>query len=126
MSNSTQGARSVQLDGPAALQGFKLTRLAGREQISRPFEYELSLLGADSRGDDILGQSLTVALTLSGGGKRFFNGVITEFAQVGYGVRSHEYRAVLRPAFWLLSRRADCRVFQKKSTPEIFAEVCRQ
>jgi len=126
MSKATQSVRSVQLEGPASLQGFKLTRLAGREQISRPFEYELSLLGADSRTDDVLGQSLTVTLSLSGGGKRYFNGVITELAQVGYGVRSHEYRAVLRPAFWLLSRRADCRVFQNKSTPDIFAEVCKQ
>jgi len=126
MGNSSQGARAVQLDGPAALQGFRLTRLSGREQISRPFEYELSLLGADSGVDGILGQSVTVTLTLSGGGKRYFNGVVTEFAQVGYGVRYHEYRAVLRPAFWLLSHRADCRVFQKKSTPDIFAEVCKQ
>lgn len=126
MVNTSQGARSVQLQGPAALQGFRLTRLSGREQISRPFEYELSLLGADSGVDGILGQSVTVTLNLGGGGKRYFNGVVTEFAQVGYGVRYHEYRAVLRPAFWLLSHRADCRVFQKKSTPDIFTEVCKQ
>jgi len=126
MSNSNQRARAVQLDGPAALQGCTLTRLTGREQISRPFEYELSLFGTDPSIDGVLGQPLTVTLSLSGGAKRYISGVVTEFAQVGYGVRFHEYRAVLRPAFWLLSRRADCRVFQKKSTPDIFTEVCKQ
>jgi len=132
MGSSYQGTRSVQLDGPAALKGFKLAHLTGHEQISRPFEYHLSLFGSDFGADGvvdadkILGQSVTVTLNLGGGGKRYFNGIVTEFAQVGYGVRFHEYRAVLRPALWLLSRRADCRVFQKKSTPDIFAEVCKQ
>ncbi len=132
---SYQDSRSVQLEGPAALKGLKLARLAGHEHISRPFEYQLSLFGGESGSDGaldaekILGQSVTVTATTgtaSSPGKRHFNGIVTEFAHVGYGVRFHEYRAVLRPAFWLLSRRADCRVFQKKSTPDIFAEVCKQ
>jgi len=140
MASTYKDNRSVQLDGPAALKGLRLARLSGHEQISRPFEYQLSLFGGESGSDGavdadkILGQSVTVTLSTGiaagagsgSGGKRYFNGIVTEFAHVGFGVRSHEYRAVLRPAFWLLSRRADCRVFQKKSTPDIFAEVCKQ
>jgi type VI secretion system secreted protein VgrG len=129
-----QDSRSVQLDGPSALNGLKVARLHGREAISRPFEYQLSLYGSATSGSDgaldtstILGQSVTVALVTTGSGPaRYFNGIVTDFAHVGYGERTHEYRAVLRPSLWLLTRRADCRIFQQKSTPDIFADVCQQ
>jgi type VI secretion system secreted protein VgrG len=134
VAKSYQDTRTVQLEGPTALKGLKVARLSGREGISRPFEYHLALFGSGASGSDgaldtdsILGQSVTAAvITSASGAARYFNGIVTEFAHVGYGERSHEYRAVLRPALWLLTRRADCRVFQKKSTPDIFAEVCQQ
>src|SRR5581483_4373406 len=127
-----QDSRSVQLDGPAPIKALKLASLSGQERISRPFEYVLSLFGGDTGSDGAqdadktLGQSVTVTLHGGAGGQRYFNGLVTEFAHTGYSERFHEYRAVLRPAFWLLSRRADCRVFQKKSTTDIFADVCQQ
>ena len=134
MAKTYKDSRSLQLDVPAAMKGLKLARLVGRESISRPFQYDLSLFGSGDAASDgaldtdrILGQSVTVTLlTGAAGGERHFNGVVTEFAHTGFSERFHEYHAVLRPAFWLLSQRADCRVFQKKSTPDIFADVCGQ
>ncbi len=134
MAKSYQDSRSAQLEGPAALKGLKLARFSGREAISRPFEYHLALFGSGTAGSDgaldsdaILGQSVTVGLVTGGtGGTRYFNGIVTEFEHLGYGERFHEYRAVLRPSLWLLTRRADYRIFQKKSTPDIFADVCQQ
>src|SRR5690606_33359138 len=110
-----------------------LTRLSAVEQISRPFQFDLELCGMEGPGasggadpDGILGKPACVTLQTSGTHKRYFHGIVTEFAYTGYSERRHEYRAVLRPAFWLLTRRADCRVLQNKSTPDIFAEVCKQ
>ncbi|MGH8228992.1 MAG: type VI secretion system Vgr family protein, partial [Steroidobacteraceae bacterium] len=57
---------------------------------------------------------------------RYFHGLVTDFEQVGYRERMHEYRAVIRPWFWFLTRTADCRIFQNKSVPDIFSEVCQQ
>src|SRR5262245_33524608 len=117
-----QSRRSVVFDGPAAMKDLRLARFIAREQISRPFEYQLALLGGESGSDGaidpdrILGQPVTVLLSPGAATPRHFNGIVTEFAHVGYGDRHHEYHAVLRPAFWLLTRRADCRIFQKKST----------
>ena len=123
--------RSVSVEGLTGLSDVKLVSLAGHEEISRPFQYELNLLALSARGTDgavdsdaILGRSVTVAFKDAMGGDRYINGVVSEFAHVGYGERYHEYRAVLRPSFWLLTRRADCRVFQNKSTPDIFDDVC--
>ena len=120
-------SRSVSLAGPSELENALLTSLSGTEEISRPFRFELTLQ-AEGIVDaaKVLGKPLGVQLTIDGKGtKRFFHGVLTEFAHTGYGERYHEYFAVLRPAFWLLTRRADCRVLQNMSVPDMFADVCR-
>ena len=119
--------RSIKLEGPRELDGAFLTRLSGTEEISRPFRFELELRAkALIDADAVLGKPVGVQLTVDAGIKRFFHGILTEFAHTGFGQRYHEYHAVLRPTFWLLTRRSDCRVLQKQSVPEMFAEVCRQ
>jgi type VI secretion system secreted protein VgrG len=127
-------ARSILVDGLTGLKDPKVARFSGREAISRPFEYELIVQAESSRGTDgkvdatkLLGHPVTVTIAVEpAGAQRHFNGVVTEFAHVDFNEHYHEYRAVLRPAFWLLSRRADCRVFQKKSTPDIVGDICQQ
>lgn len=128
-----QQNRSASIAGPGDMQGLMLTRLAAAEQISRPFQFDLELCGMEGAGtsgaadpDGILGKPVCVTLKTGGSQSRYFHGIVTEFAHTGYNERRHEYRAIVRPAFWLLTRRADCRVLQNKSTPDIFAEVCRQ
>jgi len=125
--------RSASLDGPGDMQGLMLTRLSAVEQISRPFQFDLELIGMEGAGasgaadpDSILGQPVCVTLKSGGAHSRYFHGVVTEFAHTGFNERRHEYRAIVRPEFWLLTRRVDYRVLQNKSTPDIFAEVCRQ
>jgi type VI secretion system secreted protein VgrG len=128
-----QQNRSASIAGPGDMQGLMLTRLRAAEQISRPFQFDLELCGMEGAGtsgaadpDGILGKPVCVTLKTGASQSRYFHGIVTEFAHTGYNERRHEYRAVVRPAFWLLTRRADCRVLQNKSTPDIFAEVCRQ
>jgi len=69
MAKPYQDSRSVQLDGPTAFKGLKVAHFKGREQLSRPFQYDVTLYGSDNPGSDgaldadrILGQSATVAL----------------------------------------------------------------
>jgi type VI secretion system secreted protein VgrG len=121
-------SRAISLSGPGDMKGMAVMRLLAEERISQPFRFELDLAGAkgDANPDGILGQRLTVTLKSGASQQRYFNGVVTRFSQVGYSEREHLYRAEVRPAFWLLTRRADCRVLQNLSTPQIFADVCRQ
>ncbi len=112
--------------GPNALVFARMTSV---ERVSQPFHCELSLYSesGDLDPDRILGKPLVVSLaTDSAAPMRYFHGLVTEFEQVGYGDRLHEYRAVTRPWFWFLTRAADCRIFQGKSVPDIFREVCQQ
>jgi type VI secretion system secreted protein VgrG len=126
---SIQKNRSARINTPLGGDKLVLRRLTGVEEISRPFRFDLQLLSEDPSidPDAILGKPLTVALTIdSSEPNRFFHGIATEFALAGHDGTWYEYRAVLRPWFWLLSHRADCRVLHNKSLPTIFAEVCGQ
>jgi type VI secretion system secreted protein VgrG len=127
--------RLVGVEGTADLKNMRLVAFTGREELSRPFRYEVRMIGFagdPSKGavnpDSVLGKSLTVTLQNPNGvgsGPRHFNGIVTEFAHTGFSDRHHEYYAVIRPAFWLLTQRSDCRIFQKKSSDAIFSEVCQ-
>ena len=57
--------------------------MSAREEMSRPFEYQLDLLSKknDVSVDDILGKNVTIKLGLPEDQTRYFNGYVTRFAQ---------------------------------------------
>lgn len=129
MASNYQDNRSVKVKDPFGTDVLVFARLSYVEQLSQPFHCEVALLSekGDLDPDEILGKPLSVSLaTTDSTPVRYFHGVVTEFEQVGYNDRFHEYRAILRPWFWLLTRTADCRVFQGKTVTDIFQEVCQQ
>jgi len=129
MATNYQDNRSVRVTSPFGKDVLLLARLSAAEQVSQLFHFDLALLSEKGEldADKILGKPLGLALTITQGQPlRHLHGIVTEFAQTGYGERLHEYHVVVRPWFWLLTRTADCRIFQGKTVPEIFKEVCRQ
>lgn len=98
----------------------------GREEMSRPFEFQLDLLSLkkDINPDDILGKNVTVNVALPDDSTRHFNGYVTRFVAGGraYG-RYRQYVAVVRPWLWFLTRTADCRIFQEMTVPDIIKKV---
>jgi type VI secretion system secreted protein VgrG len=104
-----------------------LQSMAGREELSRPFGYELVLLSTDTtiKAASMLGQGLTVELELADQKIRYFNGIVSRFARGGTVGRYAQYRATIRPWLWLLSRTADCRIFQNMTVPDVIKQVFR-
>lgn len=102
-------------------------RMAAREELGRPFTYEIDLLSADSQNKvtDLLGQTITVELGLPDDKTRYFNGYITRFSIVGSHGRNTIYHATARPWIWLLTRNANCRIFQNMKVPDIIKQVFR-
>jgi type VI secretion system secreted protein VgrG len=96
-----------------------------REGLSRVSEYQLDLLGTrgDVNLDDILGKPVTVSMALADDTTRYFNGIVSRISQSGTYGRYHRYAAVVRPWLWLLSRTADCRIFQDMTVPDILKQV---
>ena len=99
--------------------------MLGEEALSRPFRFELELASDDEAidFDDLLGTAMAVEVPLAGGGKRWFHGLVSRFAFVGYEGDEARYRATLRPWLWFLCRTSDCRIFQEKSVPEIVRAI---
>jgi type VI secretion system secreted protein VgrG len=124
----TQATRTAQVTSPLGRDVLVLQRMTGFEEISRPFEYELELLSENQELSlpALLGQPVTVALELSSGRHRHFNGIVAACSQVGTeSERYAAYRATLRPWLWLLTRTADCRIFQEMTVPDIIKQVFR-
>ena len=99
--------------------------MSAREEMSRPFEYQLDLLSSkvDVKFDDILGKNVTIKFALPDDSTRFFNGYVTRIAQGGLYGRYRRYIATVRPWLWFLTRTADCRIFQDMKVPDIIKAV---
>jgi type VI secretion system secreted protein VgrG len=125
---ATQQSRLFELQTPLGKDVLLLRQMSGTEALSQPFQWDLDLLSekGDLNAEDILGQKVSVRVMLPSGGKRFFHGFVSEFSQGGWLQRHYRYRAVVRPWYWLLTRTADCRIYQGLTVPQIFEEVVKQ
>lgn len=125
----SQASRAAQISSPFGGDTLLVGELSGSERLSQLFHIELRLFSdkGDLDPDAILGKPVTVTLKPGGEAKsRYFHGLVTDFSLAGYNERLHEYRATVRPWLWFLTRTADCRIYQTKTVPEIFQDVCRQ
>ena len=124
----TQQNRLLAVSSPLGEDVLLLRSIHVEEELGRLFEFNLELYSekSDISLSDILGQNLTVRLTLEGQETRFFNGYCSEFTQTGAFGRYSAYRATLRPWLWFLTRTSDCRIFQQKTVPDIVKEVLRE
>jgi type VI secretion system secreted protein VgrG len=125
---ASHDSRSFELKTPLGKDVLLLKSMHGVEAMSQPFQWKLDLLSEknDVEPDDILGKTVTIAMSLPGGKSRYFHGHVTEFSLGGWRQKYNEYRAIVRPWYWLLTRTADCKIFQDKTVPQIFEEVVKQ
>ncbi len=107
---------------------LQLASLSGSEQLGQLFSYHLKLLSNDSELSllPLLGSSMTVTFDTDDY-KRHFNGIVSEISQTGFesfsGKRQAEYAVTLVPKAWLLLHKVDCRIYLKKSVPDIVKDV---
>jgi type VI secretion system secreted protein VgrG len=117
--------RTVELRAEAAPGPLLFHRLVGREELGRPFRYELEALS--ERNDlpivDMLGTGVTVTLGRSDGSTRHLHGLVARAEYRGGDGDHGRYGLVLVPWLWFLGRRRDCRIFQEQDTPAILRAV---
>jgi type VI secretion system secreted protein VgrG len=127
----SQEKRHIRISTVLGKDVLLISAMHGSEGISRLFSFELSLL-SENQGitfEEIVGTAVTVAIDLPWGKKRFFNGIISRFAQTSGGgttggdTRTSSYRATMVPWLWLLSRSAESRIFQNLSVPDIAEKI---
>src|SRR5262249_40588000 len=123
-----QGNRPMQVSTPLPFDTLLLVGFRGSEHVSQPFQFQADLLAENGQRipfDRLLGQRMTISVALGGGRVRHLSGLVSRFSQ---GARDNSFtahRAEIVPQFWLLPRRAQSRIFQHKTVPEILKEVLR-
>lgn len=109
-------------------QGSKLkfSAVHGREEMARPFEYDVVALAESGEKIDLeglLGTGASVDIELPDGSLRHLHGIVAAAGLDGTSGRLVAYRLTLRPWLWLLTRRSDTRIFQKMTVVDIIKKV---
>ena len=99
--------------------------MAASEELGRPFEFSVQVEATDGTVDPgkLLGTPASVSVELPDGSKRFFHGLVCAMGIEGAYRKLFAYRLMLRPWLWLLTRRADTRIFQGKNAQDIIKAV---
>jgi len=123
----SQISRSLEIQTPLGENVLGLRSILLQERLGRPFvlEAELSSDDPEVSFDAIIGQPVAVRLDLGGGSQRFFHAFVSRFSYVGQGPVYTHYRATLVPWLWVLTRSADCRIFQNVTLPDIVQTIFR-
>ena len=124
MGQLTQDTRLCELTTPLGKDVPVFVRLDASEGLSELFEYRIECLSeqADINFDQAIGKQCTLKVKLHGK-EREFSGILVEAQWLGLKGGYFNYRIVLKPWLWLLSRTTDCRIWQDKKAPDIIQEV---
>jgi type VI secretion system secreted protein VgrG len=124
----TQAGRRLKVTTPLGADVLLLSGFSGREAISQPFFFQLDCVAENENTkkvvfDTLLGQKITVEVALPGGAKRFFNGVCQRVAQGARDATFTRHLLDLVPEALLLSHKAQSKIFQHLSIPDILKKV---
>jgi type VI secretion system secreted protein VgrG len=126
MPTYTQANRPLAVATPLGEDVLLLVGFSGQESISQLFTFHLDLLAendADIAFDKLLGERVAIALRLNDDKSRYFSGICNRISQ---GHRDHDftyYRMEVVPQLWFLTRRAQSRIFQHITVPDILKKV---
>ena len=121
----TQDERVIAIETPLGKDVLLLLSFSAHEAVSRPFRISAEFLSENPSLDftKIIGQKVSISQKLADGGKRYFSGHVSRFSQTGVDHRFTHYHAEIVPWLWFLTRRADCRIFQNMTIPDIVTKV---
>jgi type VI secretion system secreted protein VgrG len=126
MSDYKQTDRPLRITTPLGADILLITGLQGHEEISRLFDFQLTLVAdvdREVRFEAIVGQSVTVEMSQVDGSKRYFNGIVKRFSQGARDENFLHFRAQVVPKCWLLTKKIRSRIFQHLTVPDILKQV---
>lgn len=126
MATYLQADRFLKVTTPLGPDALLLLGLDGREAISELFGFQLQVaaeIGTTVAFDKLLGQEITAEMALLEGKTRYFSGLCSRIAEGGRDQTFAYYTLEIVPEAWLLTRKAQSRIFQQKSVPNILKAV---
>ena len=121
----TQEHRLISIRTPLGANVLLLQSFNGLEGISQLFHFSAELLSENHSIalSEIVGEKVSLSIELPNKTKRYWNGYVSRFAYAGRDDRFTHYQLEIVPWFWLLTRTANCQIFQQKTIPEIIKKV---
>ena len=116
----------MQATTPLGKDALLLIGLNGSEAISQLFSFQLDLLAENASTiafDKLLGQRVTARFEMSDVPKRYFNGIVVRVSEGARDETFTAYQLEIVPQLWLLTRKAQSRIFQHITVPNILKKV---
>jgi len=128
MADPKQTDRPISVTTPLGPDKLLLVGISGQEEVSRLYRYQLGVLakvGTDVPFDKLLGQGITATIQFhpKEPKKRYLNGICCRVSEEGQDGEFTTYHLEIVPKFWLASRKAQSRIFQQMSVPDILKKV---
>jgi len=127
MATYTQAHRPLAVSTPLGEDVLLLVGFSGQEAVSQLFDFHLDLIAENRKDvafDKLLGQKITIRLDLGSDYEpRYFNGICNRVSQGHRDNTFTQYSMEVVPQFWFLSKRAQSRIFQHLSVPDILKKV---
>jgi type VI secretion system secreted protein VgrG len=101
---------------------LRVVRFTGSESLSGGYEFRLELAGPEVELVSLVGQDALLTIE-SIDTPRHVHGILAEVQYIGESRQHCLYTALLVPRIWRLRHRANCRIFQQKTTETIVTEV---
>ncbi|MCY0386978.1 type VI secretion system tip protein TssI/VgrG [Robbsia sp. Bb-Pol-6] len=121
----TQDGALLSVTTPFGDDVLLLERFVGREAISEPFQFQLTMRSSNPRldPDQIVGAPVSVTLSMKTRPRRDFNGIVTRFTHVGGNGTTSRYIADVAPRMWLLTLGNDRRIYQNQTAADIVKQI---
>jgi type VI secretion system secreted protein VgrG len=127
MGEYLQQQRKLRVTTPLGPHELLLKGFSGSEGISTLFGYRLEMIAENKTKvpfDELLGQRLTIHMLLPDeSSETHLNGLCVRLAQAGRDEDFTTYEAEIVPDAWKLTRKAQSRIFQRMTVPEILKKV---
>jgi type VI secretion system secreted protein VgrG len=126
MPTYTQDKRPMAVNTPLGKDKLLLVGFAGQESISRLFSFQIDMIAENQEEiafDKLLGQKISVRVTLPRGESRYFSGLCKQLSQGEQGIEFTSYRMEIVPELWKLTKKAQSRIFQQMSVPDILKKI---
>ncbi len=126
MPSFTQAQRPLKVTTPLSPDALLLVGLTGQEGLSQLFTFQLDLIATNETEiafDKLLGQPVAVSLAMPGDKTRNFHGICCRVSQGAREEVFTSYRMDVVPQLWLLTRRAQSRIFQHITVPDILKKL---
>jgi type VI secretion system secreted protein VgrG len=128
MAAPTQANRAMGVNSPLGDDVLLLVSMTGTEKLGRLPTYQVEVASTDFSipFTEIIGKRVTIWIEMSDDTPRYWNGFVSRFVYTGMGEDGlAHYHMTVVPWFWLLTRTADCRIFQDLSIPDIVKQIFR-